>query len=55
MPELKLVSTHDAGISPRKVAARGRGVSPSCLFPWEADNVSFLLPLRGQVPVTGRP
>lgn len=53
MPEPKLGSTHDAGISPRKEAARGRGVSPPppppCLFPWAADN-QFLPVTQGPGP-----
>lgn len=52
MPEPKLGSTHDAGNSPRKEAARGRGVSPPpppCLFPWAADN-QFLPVTQGPGP-----
>lgn len=56
MPKPKLGSTHDAGISPRKEAARGRGVSrpPPRVCTRGRQTISFLLSLRGQVPVTGR-
>lgn len=57
MPKPKLGSTHDAGISPRKEAARGRGVSPPPphrVCTRGRQTISFLLSLRGQVPVTGR-
>lgn len=57
MPEPKLGSTHDAGISPRKEAARGRGVSPPPhlrVCSRGRQTISFSLSLRGQVPVTGR-
>lgn len=50
MPELKLVSTHDAGISPSEGSSPGKRCEPPVFV-----SVSFLLPLRGQVPVTGRP
>lgn len=57
MPEPKLGSTHDAGISSRKEAARGRGVSPPPhlrVCSRGRQTISFSLSLRGQVPVTGR-